>query len=146
MRLRGALLIAAMLAVMPTARADLEAGSADISGNWTFKSYTYDACEFGGVVSLIPTEEDGTYTCELTARQFCPNIEWVVRQSCVAKRTDDRLVIQSQIEEFVSGPATVSYWPDNFILKIHSGNRMTGTLISHGSHASEFTRETGGIS
>lgn len=146
---RRALLAAALIAAAPMASADLGAqvsSEPDISGNWAFKSFTYDACEFGGVATLMPTEEDNTYSCELTARQFCPSVEWVVRQSCVAHRTGDRLVIRSQIEEFITGPETASYWPDNFILKIQSGDRMTGSLISHGTHASEFTRQAEGIS
>lgn len=146
---RHALLALCLMASAPMAMADLgaqSAGEPDITGNWAFKSYTYDACEFGGVASLVPTEEEDTYTCELTARQFCPSIEWVVRQSCIAHRTGDRLVIRSQIEEFITGPETASYWPDNFILKIQTGDRMTGSLISHGTHATEFTRQVEGIS
>lgn len=121
---------------------------ANISGQWTFKAYTYDSCDFGGVAELSTTEEPGVYACELTARQVCPinEIEWVVRQSCIATRTDDRLTIRSTIEEFLVGEPTPAYWPDNFILKIRSSDRMTGSLISHGTHASEFTRQVGGIS
>ncbi|MEO0785646.1 MAG: hypothetical protein AAFY10_08085 [Pseudomonadota bacterium] len=119
-----------------------------ITGSWTFKSYTGDACDFGGVARLSNPTSDGVYDCELTARQVCPvvGVEWVVRQSCIANRTDDRLIIRSTIEEFIVGEPTPAYWPDNFVLKIRSGDLMTGSLVSHGSHASEFTRQIEGIS
>lgn len=119
-----------------------------IVGSWNFRSFTNDACDFGGVMHLQAPDATGAYPCELTARQVCPvnDVEWVVRQSCIANRTDNRLVIRSTIEEFVVGEPTPSYWPDNFILKIRPGDLMTGSLISHGTHASEFTRQVEGIS
>lgn len=150
MTMRAALLALGLMAAAPLASADLGSDEMTsrpiIAGNWVFKSFTYDACEFGGIARLTPSGEENTFTCELTARQTCPNIEWVVRQSCVAHRTGDQLVIRSEIEEFITGPETDSYWPDNFILKIHDGSRMTGSLVSHGSHATEFTRQAEGIS
>ncbi|MCI4644278.1 MAG: hypothetical protein MRY64_05795 [Hyphomonadaceae bacterium] len=149
MRLHAALFGMALLAMAPAATADLGASVTsppDISGNWNFRSYTYDECDFTGTARLRPTEKAGTYSCELTARQACPEIEWVVRQSCIANRTEDRLIIRSTIEQFINGPETSDYWPDNFILKIRSDDLMTGTLVSHGSYASEFTRQAEGIS
>ncbi|MEM1106868.1 MAG: hypothetical protein AAGH87_10805 [Pseudomonadota bacterium] len=119
-----------------------------ISGSWTFVSFTGDACEFGGVARLGLRNDDGTYPCELTAQQVCPidNVEWVVRQSCVATRTGNQLVIRSTIEEFLVGEPTPSYWPDNFVLKVKSSDFMAGSLISHGAHATQFKREVEGIS
>ncbi|MEM9739233.1 MAG: hypothetical protein AAF829_05135 [Pseudomonadota bacterium] len=119
-----------------------------IVGAWNFRSFTGDTCDFGGVAHLRAPDPSGVYPCELTARQVCSaaNIEWVVRQSCIANRTDNRLIIRSTIEEFLVGDPTPAYWPDNFVLKIRSGDLMTGTLVSHGSHASEFTRQVEGMS
>lgn len=143
----------ALLGVSSTASAQTQEPDASeqvfsITGAWNFRSYTGDACEFGGVAHLRTPDATGAYPCELTARQVCPlnNVEWVVRQSCVANRTDNRLIIRSTIEEFIVGEPTPAYWPDNFVLKIQSSNRMTGSLVSHGSHASEFTRQVEGIS
>lgn len=145
-------LLAGLIVISASARAEAPApygdGAYSIVGSWSFRSYTDDACDFGGVAHLRAPDESGAYPCELTARQVCPawNVEWVVRQSCIANRTDDRLVIRSTIEEFIVGEPTPSYWPDNFILKIRPGDLMTGSLISHGTHASEFTRQVEGIS
>ncbi|MEM0987046.1 MAG: hypothetical protein AAGJ32_12440 [Pseudomonadota bacterium] len=122
------------------------APSPQLAGNWSFKSWTYDDCSFGGVARFQPTEEPGVFTCELTARQECPSVSWTVRQSCVARRTDDRVMVTSAIEEFIEGPATDSYWPDNFVLTMHSSQRMTGSLVSHGVHPSAFTRDAGATS
>lgn len=141
-----AILIASALAA-PAAMADSAEG-ANISGNWTFQAHTYDGCDFGGVTRLTPADRPNFYDCELTARQVCPalEIEWVVRQSCIAERNGDRLTIRSEIEEFLVGEPSQSYWPDNFILTVRSDSRMTGSLISHGAHPAEFIRQAEGIS
>ncbi|MEM1150316.1 MAG: hypothetical protein AAGI03_07140 [Pseudomonadota bacterium] len=146
-----AFLIASLFASAPAMAEAPETDEAvgySIVGSWNFRSYTEDTCEFGGVAHLRAPDETGAYPCELTARQDCPvwNVEWVVRQSCVANRTGDKLIIRSRIEEFIVGEPTPDYWPDNFVLKIKSDNLMTGSLVSHGSYASEFTRMAEGIS
>ncbi|MEO0467304.1 MAG: hypothetical protein AAF216_12245 [Pseudomonadota bacterium] len=117
-----------------------------ISGHWAFQSETYDGCNFGGTAYFAPDEHEGELRCELTARQTCIAYEWVVRQSCTARLSDNRLVVESEIEEFLVGEPSPSYWPDNFILKIRSSERMTGVLVSHGSHPTEFVRQTPGVS
>lgn len=145
-------LLAGLIVISAPASAETPEPGAEeaysIVGSWTFRSYTDDTCDFGGVAHLRAPDESGAYPCELTARQVCPawDVEWVVRQSCIANRTDNRLLIRSTIEEFIVGEPTPSYWPDNFILIIRSGDLMTGSLISHGTHASEFTRQVEGIS
>lgn len=143
--LAGALTVPALAEAPANPQADAEY---DITGSWNFRSFTSDSCDFGGVARLGLPDDAGTYPCELTARQVCPphDVEWVVRQSCVASRTENRLVIRSTIEEFLVGEPTPAYWPDNFVLSIMSDDRMTGSLVSHGSHASEFTRQVEGIS
>lgn len=140
---------AALVVALPAlADADLDAGGPNIFGTWSFKSWTYDGCDFGGTARFTPGEEAGLHSCELTARQSCPayDLEWVVRQSCTARQSDDRLTVTSRIEEFLVGEPTPEYWPDNFVLTIRSSNRMTGSLVSHGTHATEFVRDAGGIS
>lgn len=138
----------AVLFGAPALADSAEGTNADIVGNWAFQSNTYDGCDFGGVASLTPAEEPNMYECELTARQACPvlNIEWVVRQSCIAERNGDRLTIRSRIEEFLVGEPTESYWPDNFVLTVRSSGHMTGSLVSHGVHPTEFVRQSEGIS
>lgn len=142
--------LAAALLLTAPGHADTrpEPGETSIFGNWNFKSWTYDDCEFGGTAWFAPGEEDGLHACELTARQYCPafNLEWVVRQSCTARQSGQRLTITSQIEEFLVGEPTPRYWPDNFVLTIRSPDRMTGSLVSHGTHATEFVRDAGGVS
>lgn len=145
MKRAGLFVLLAALAVLP-AGADVEPDRPSILGSWSFKSWTYDDCDFGGVARFTPGEAPSRYRCELTARQACMEVTWVVRQSCVADRTGDRLTIRSSIEEFLQGEPTPLYWPDNFVLTIQSSDRMTGTLVSHGSHPSEFVRTAEGIS
>lgn len=147
MRRAGAVLAlgAALAAAGLPAAAD-GAIAPGLAGHWTFKSWTYDACTFGGVAQFRPTDEPGLFDCELTARQSCPSVNWTVRQSCRARQTGNRVTVTSQIEDFLEGPATDRYWPDNFVLTLHSPRRMSGSLISHGVHPSEFTREPGATS
>ena len=142
-------LAAAAVLTAPAALADAELeADTNVFGNWTFKSWTYDGCDFGGTAHFSPGEEASLHACELTARQSCPafGLEWVVRQSCTARQSGERLTITSTIEEFLVGEPTAAYWPDNFVLTIRSPNRMTGSLVSHGTHATEFVRSAGGIS
>lgn len=146
----AALLLAVFLAA-PMAFADVRdkgLESVSVLGSWTFKSWTYDDCEFGGVARLMAGEEPGVMACELIARQSCtlPDRRWVVRQSCVARRTGNQVAIHSTIEEFIEGEPTANYWPDHFILTLREPDRMTGSLISHGVHPSEFRRNIEGIS
>ena len=117
-----------------------------VTGLWAFESLTHDQCNFTGTAQIYATQTPDLYGCELTARQDCPMGLWVVRQSCMAERIGDQLTIQSEIEEFLEGEPTPAYWPDNFVLKIRSNDRMSGTLVSHGRHATEFTRQMVGIS
>lgn len=143
-----ACLVAALMAAGLAAGEDAPAPE-DVSvlGHWSFVAWTYDGCEFGGTAVLSPGPTPTRHACELTARQECVDRTWVVRQSCIARRSGPQLTIVSQIEEFLEdGGERANYWPDNFILTIRSESRMSGTLISHGIHASEFTRMADGIS
>jgi len=117
-----------------------------IHGHWSFQSETYEGCAFGGTAYFGPPNGTSVIRCELTARQSCVEVEWVVRQSCTATRTGDRLIVESQIEEFLVGEPSTLYWPDNFVLKIRSEDQMTGRLISHGSHPTVFVRRDAGVS
>ncbi len=148
---RGALALVVAGLATPIFAAGDEGGQSEppgpsIAGQWMFTSWTDDACAFRGTAHLSATRTPQLYDCELTAHQVCPSVTWRVRQSCTARRVGDQLIINSRIEEFLEGEPTEAYWPDNFILSIHSDNRMTGSLLSHGSHASEFTRTEGGTS
>lgn len=125
---------------------EIDAEYPSIAGHWSFQSETYDGCAFGGTAYFSPPTDTTEIACDLTARQNCVAYEWIVRQSCVAKRSENRLVVESKIEEFLAGEASPAYWPDNFVLTIESGDRMTGVLVSHGTHATEFVRTAEGIS
>lgn len=142
-RLVAAAALSGLVAGTASADAAITPG---LAGTWTFKSWTYDTCSFGGVATFRPTGEAGLFDCELTARQECDAVRWTVRQSCTARQTENRVTVTSEIEEFLEGPETDRYWPDNFVLTLHSPRRMSGSLISHGVHASEFTREPGATS
>ncbi len=141
--------LAASLAILVSgaaAQADVSPDEVSVIGSWSFVANTYDNCEFTGVAHLTPGTSPDLHACELTARQACTDITYVVRQSCTAKRSGGQLIINSEIEEFLEGPPTPGYWPDNFILTIKSETRMIGALLSHGSHAAEFRRMAEGIS
>lgn len=140
-----AALAALLIAALPAAASELDEKTSAL-GSWSFIAKTADACEFTGIAHLTEGETPDIHTCELTARQACPDLTYVVRQSCRARRSGDQLIISSQIEEFLEGEPTSLYWPDNFILTIESENRMIGALLSHGSHAAEFRRMAEGVS
>ena len=151
MKLRRALLSTMLLLSAPLALADDQVppdvdGPTNIHGHWSFQSETYQGCAFSGTAYFNAPNGTSVVSCELTARQSCVEVEWVVRQSCTATRTGDRLTIESQIEEFLVGEPSTLYWPDNFVLKIRSEDQMTGRLISHGSHPTVFVRRDAGVS
>lgn len=117
-----------------------------IEGSWVFEAWTGDGCSFTGNATLAPSDEDGNpASCELTARQVCDTREWVVRQSCTAKRTGNRIAIRSTIEEFFTEPSD-SYLPDDFLLTIDSSKRMFGALHSWGVYKAIWTRDEGNVS
>lgn len=141
-------LVGSLAAVLLGAAASADSAPEEISvlGSWSFVAQTYDNCEFSGIAHLRPGDSDTLHACELTARQACPDVTYVVRQSCQAQRSSGQLIISSRIEEFLEGPPSKGYWPDNFILTIKTENRMIGALLSHGSHAAEFRRMAEGTS
>lgn len=141
-----ALLAALALLAAPTTLAAADTDEVSVLGSWTFEAKTRDGCEFGGVAYLTAGEDAEIHACELTARQACPAITYVVRQSCTARRSGEQLIIRSAVEEFLEGEPTAGYWPDNFILTIKSESRMIGALLSHGSYAAEFRRTQEGVS
>ncbi len=146
-----ALGLATALAASPAAAQE---GAADISGTWAFRADIGLGCTFNGEARLTrPSEKGAPYGCELTAEQICtaPDdtivIDFVVRQTCVAERSGDRLEIVSTIDTFVRGAPTPAYFPDDFTLAIKSGERMSGFLISgQSADPAEFYRPNGAVS
>lgn len=127
------------------------ADEVDISGTWNFAAKLRIPCEFTGKVRLSPSPDTTRtdFTCEMTARQYCPdlNIDYTVRQSCRVRNTRGQVWVQATIEEFLKGEDTGSYYPDNFNLSVHSENEMIGALISAGnSSPAIWTRSDGSIS
>lgn len=127
--------------------AQSQAQEARIDGSWVFQAWVDDeGCTFTGNATLAPSDESGNpASCELTARQVCQNAEWVVRQTCTATRTGNRIAIKSTIVEFFTEPSA-SYLPDDFLLTIDSSTRMFGALHSYGIHKAVWTRANGDIS
>lgn len=119
-----------------------------VQGSWSFTAWTGDGCDFNGVATLGPENgTEGEMSCELTARQSCSaDLSWTVRQTCTAKRMGNRVIIRSEIAEFLEGPGTDSYLPDNFVLTIDTARRMFGALHSYGVYKSEWVRDEGAVS
>jgi len=142
-----ALLFSAALLVAPaSANEDI-----DISGTWNFTAKLRMPCEFTGQAKLAPSADTSVsdYTCEMTARQYCPtlDIDYTVRQTCKVRNTRGQIWVQATIEEFLTGPETGNYYPDNFNLSLHSSNEMVGALISSGNaRPAVWTKTEGSIS
>lgn len=113
------------------------AEEADLTGTWNFTAKLRIPCEFSGQATLKPSEDrrETDYSCEMTARQYCPelNIDYAVRQTCKVRNTRGQVWIQATIEEFLRGQDTGSYYPDNFNLSVQSSSEMSGALISSGN-------------
>ena len=144
-----ALLAMAVLFSPARASADDAPEPANIAGLWEFVANITDGCTFSGQASLERQDDEGDFSCELTARQSCPEIDvnYLVRQTCQATRTGEQISVRSAIEEFLEGPPTGNYFPDNFSLFIQDSSHMNGALISGSSaYHAVWTRPEGGIS
>ncbi|WP_084398642.1 hypothetical protein [Henriciella aquimarina] len=134
----------------PVASATEGKDSSDILGNWTFqtKPYREGQCLMTGTMRITPNEEDGLYSCELTAVEVCSM--WgrsVVLQQCEARRIGDQLTIRSEIDQFLESKLEgLVYVPDNFALTIQSAKRMYGSLISAATAPAIFIRAEEGVS
>ena len=121
----------------------------DLSGNWSVAT-SLRPCTLTGKATLAPTADTSKsdYACELTMRQSCPSgYEVVVRQSCRVRNVRGQVTIQSSIEEFVQGPFSPSYAPDNFRLTVQSDQELYGAQIDrYGTLSATWTRATGSIS
>jgi len=124
----------------------------DISGTWNFTANLHLPSEFTSQAKLSPAPDKthSDYTCEMTARQYCPSldIDYTVRQTCKVRQTRGQVWVQATIEEFLVGPEdTSSYYPDNFNLSLQSSNEMIGALLSAGNaRRAVWTRTEGSIS
>jgi len=123
----------------------------DLSGTWNFKANLRMACDFTGQAKLTPAPDtiDSDYSCEMTARQYCPDlgIDYTVRQTCKVRNTRGQVWVQATIEEFLTGEDRGTYYPDNFNLSLQSNDEMVGALISAGSARSAvWIRTEGSIS
>ena len=147
--IREALVLASFMLLPAFTHAPVfaQADEPRIEGQWSFQAWTGDdGCNFTGNATLTPPiENDGIYGCELTAKQTCTDGEWIVRQTCTAKRHGNSVVIKSAIVEFISEPS-VSYLPDDFLLTVDTSKRMFGALHSYGVYKTVWIRENGDIS
>ena len=123
----------------------------DISGTWNFQANLRLPCEFTGQAKLRPSEDKTStdYTCEMTARQYCPTlgIDYTVRQTCKVRNTRGQVWVQATIEEFLKSSDGGTYYPDNFNLSLRTKNEMVGALMSAGgARPAVWTRQEGSIS
>ncbi len=123
------------------------AEESDLSGTWNF-SAVIDFCDFTGQAKLTPNQDRSTsdYSCEMTARQYCPelNIDYTVNQTCKVRNTRGQVWIQATIKEFLRGQDTGNYYPDNFNLSVQSSSEMTGALVSAGNARPAIWRRADG--
>jgi hypothetical protein len=71
--------------------------------------------------------KDGNYTCAFKTKQTCGEVVGSSTQTCVAKRTGDKLSIKSTVKSF---EWSTGYDPDDFELTIKSGAYMRGGFAS----------------
>ena len=149
MKISGFLLGACLLAA-PASMADTgtEGGSANIAGLWTFEADLPEPCSFNGQARLVASGEAGTYRCELTARQHCPDIggTYVVEQSCEGMEEDGAVTVQSTVRNFLEGAPMPNYLPDHFQLDIDDPASMSGLLIGSSLYPAIWRRANGAIS
>ena len=123
------------------------ADETDLSGTWNFAA-NIQFCEFTGQATLVPNQDKSVsdYSCELTARQYCPefDIDYTVHQTCRVRNTRDQVWVQATIKEFLRGEDTGNYYPDNFNLSVQSNSEMTGALISAGNARTAVWRRADG--
>lgn len=141
----------AVLSIVLFIGAAAHAEEADLSGTWNFTAKLRIACEFSGQATLSAHEDTSSsdYACEMTARQYCPElgIDYTVNQSCKVRNTRGQVWVQATIKEFLKGEDTGRYYPDNFNLSLHSNSEMVGALISGGTaRAAVWIRDDGTIS
>jgi hypothetical protein len=140
-----ALLATSAVFLCATPSATAQKSQADISGQWRFKSSLFeDDCTMTGTISFVPAKS-GAFACSFVIETSCKyNTDrmqeyWRVSQTCVAKKTGDRVQITSRIGQieaasYFGAPHTTSaraaYMPDNFDLRLNSsGAEMTGHLF-----------------
>lgn len=120
----------------------------DLTGTWNFTANLRIPCEFSGQATLSPNQDrtESDYSCEMTARQYCPSfdIDYTVHQTCKVRNTRGQVWVQATIKEFLKGEDSGSYYPDNFNLSIQSDSEMTGALISAGNARPAVWRRTEG--
>ncbi|HVY02146.1 MAG TPA: hypothetical protein VG983_00705 [Caulobacterales bacterium] len=109
---------------------------ADITGAWAFATQAYgNGCKLSG--SLVLKGSGKTYSCSMAVQERCNDIAVKARESCVATRTGDGLVIKATVQ---SVDPVVGYVPDDFELKIQSSAYMKGMLRSFHSAPVDFYR------
>jgi hypothetical protein len=110
---------------------------ATIAGNWAFETEVYaGGCRMSGVMTIRP-DARGKHVCTFETRESCPDIVASAKQSCIATRTGNQLVVKSTVLSVIP---KVGYDPDNFELTIKSSARMTGMMRSNYSAPVEFFR------
>lgn len=145
-------LVAACLSLSLFAPASIagEKNPVDVLGTWTFQTQPYrqGTCSMSGQMHVTPTDEEGLYTCEITAVEECETLgRSVVVQSCKVRRTRNQIAVRSIIEQMVEQKMEgLIYVPDNFALTVQNPNYMYGSLISAVSAPVEFRRSPDGIS
>ena len=139
-------MVTALLMTLPAS-----ADETDLSGTWNFTAKLRIPCDFSGQATLSPSADTSTsdYACEMTARQYCPElgIDYTVNQTCKVRNTRGQVWVQATIKEFLKGEDRGTYYPDNFNLSLQSESEMVGALISAGNaRPAVWIRADGSIS
>ena len=117
---------------------------ADVTGSWVFETGPYNSgtCQMNGRMRIEPAGEDGKRQCTFTTFETCPGLSAEVNQACVAREEGGQLAIVSRIVSIEDQqPMRYGYAPDDWLLTIHSGDEMTGTLESASRATVIFTRQ-----
>jgi hypothetical protein len=134
------LIAAASLLLLGSAHAQTSYSPQDLTGMWFIQVFGYPAPDAGpsdtkdkvadGSITFSKVSE-GDYDCTFNitfnfdqSKRYGSAGGWAV-ETCRATVTDGTITVQSTIVR-ASSP---EYRPDNFQLKIDSGERMTGTMI-----------------
>lgn len=119
-------------------------------GNWAFQSVPYrdDTCQMSGTMQIRPNAETDGLSCAFTAVEACIGEDrWIVEQVCAVEHNGDQIAMRSSIINFIESdlvPGT--YMPDHFVLRIDSGSKMSGKLISAVTADVEFVRQEDNVS
>lgn len=118
-----------------------------ILGPWQFKTPVYaETCTLSGSMMIAAGKRPNAYVCRFTAVETCQDWKVTSEQTCTATRQGDTLAISSAIVSLRPKQPDGWYWPDNFVLRVESAQRMSGKLDSATIAPATFWRASPAIS